>query len=74
VNAKERRRFIKTRVVQAVELSQLDVHELVDLLEITVDDVLKNFSHKLIDHAEKFGVETEEEEEGVWWQKAVDED
>jgi hypothetical protein len=41
----------------------VDVHDLVDFLELTIEDILNRFPKKLREHAHKFGVEDEPEEE-----------
>lgn len=41
-----------------------DVHELVDLLELTTEDIIRQCSHKLREHKEKFGVQDEEDDNG----------
>jgi hypothetical protein len=37
----------------------VDVHDLVDLLELTIEDILARFPKKLRENAYKFGVELE---------------
>lgn len=39
---------------QIANRTSLDVHDLVELLELTVEDVLKKFPNKLYTHREKF--------------------
>lgn len=43
-----------------------DVHDLVDLLELTIEDILNKFPSKLTEHREKFGVLPDEEEAERW--------
>lgn len=61
---KEQRSVTITSVKMVIENSQTDAVELLQLLEITVEDLIKTFPHRLIEHAEKFGIyqETEEQE------------
>ena len=54
------KQHIKAQVTSVIENSQTDVHELVELLEITVEDILRTYPHRLIEHAEKFGVYPDE--------------
>lgn len=60
---KELRRQIVMDVKASIELSQYDALELMALLEITVEDLIKAFPHRMVEHAEKFGVYYEAEEE-----------
>jgi chorismate mutase len=50
-------------VNQAIENSQVTPEELVQLLEITVEDIVRKFPKKIVEHADKFGVYPEEDEE-----------
>lgn len=56
-------------MIRQAELRQLiseqivDVHDLVDLLELTIEDVLAKFPVKLREHAHKFGIDLEGEDE-----------
>lgn len=68
---KEQRRIIRQQVREAIEAGQTTPEELVLLLEITVEEMCKQFPHKLIEHAEKFGVYPPEEGEG--WEKEMEE-
>lgn len=43
-------------VSEAIENSQSTPDELVLLLEITTEDIVRKFPSKLVEHAEKFGV------------------
>ena len=43
-------------VTEAIINSQSTPDELVLLLEITTEDIVRKFPNKLIEHAEKFGV------------------
>lgn len=61
---KETRQHIRQQVRESIDLSQTTIEELVLLLEITTEEVIKQFPHKLIEHAEKFGVYYTEEREG----------
>lgn len=50
-------------VQEAILTAQNTPDELVLLLEITTDDLLRKFPKKLYENAEKFGVEVNEGEE-----------
>lgn len=69
--SKDTRSLIKSQVRMAIENSQNTPEELVLLLEITVEELIKRFPEKLIEHAEKFGIYPEEEEEGNRRQEEV---
>ena len=56
------KRQIIELVVEAVVNSQLTPEELVTLLEVEVQELLRKFPKKLVDNAEKFGVYAEEVE------------
>jgi chorismate mutase len=43
-------------VSEAIVNSQNDPEDLVQLLEISVEDIIRKFPSKLVEHAEKFGV------------------
>jgi hypothetical protein len=60
---KELRSIIKAKVRMAIESSQATPEELVLLLEITIEDLIRKFPEKLIENAEKFGVYQELEDE-----------
>lgn len=56
----------RTTILQVYEVvtnSQTTPEELCTLLEVTVEDLLRKFPRKLLEHAEKFGVYPDEEEE-----------
>ena len=50
-------------VTEAIYNSQNSPEELVSLLEITTEDIVRKFPKKLIENAEKFGVYEQDEEE-----------
>lgn len=50
-------------VTEAIYNSQNSPEELVSLLEITTEDIVRKFPKKLIEHAEKFGVYEQDEED-----------
>lgn len=52
---------IKAQVKLAIINSQLDVEDVVILLEIETEELLRAFPDKLVEHAEKFGVYEEED-------------
>lgn len=60
---KEQRAELKRQVEISIELNQIPADEVVLLLEITVDDLIKRFPNKLVEHAEKFGCYPEEGEQ-----------
>lgn len=43
-------------VLEAIEQAQNTPDELVQILEITTEDLIRKFPKKLIEHSEKFGV------------------
>jgi hypothetical protein len=53
------------KVRQAIEDGFYDVNDLVLLVEMTVEDVIERFEDRLCEHAEKFGIYEEEEQETV---------
>lgn len=50
-------------VTEAIYNSQNSPEELVSLLEITTEDIVRKFPKKLVEHAEKFGIYEQDEED-----------
>jgi hypothetical protein len=47
---------MRLQELKDVASRQADEHELVDLLELTVDDILDRFADRLLEFKERFGV------------------
>jgi hypothetical protein len=60
------RNNILSLVGEAIMNSQNDPEELVTLLEITAEDIIRKFPNKLVEHAEKFGVYPDPMEDDEW--------
>lgn len=50
-----------SQVKEIIEDNVPDVESLVQLLELTIEDIMKRFPDKLMEHKDKFTLESEED-------------